>query len=262
MHYTALCFCVSVSSFKKMYHWFRNPSRSFSVVVFVNVWIRDDLNWIFEIHDVQLTGNVQLFSSLSLRTLHQQFESYKQEVRRIGADTQRQHTQQKDDTPTCGICRKTKFADGCGHHCSYCQTKFCARCGGRVSLRSNNVRNLTSDIFFLHLVLTSFRLYLYCWSFRFCVFVDVCFFVPWSHFGKTKVYWENGLAPVIGSFLKSEAAVLVLWNGYKVKHLRSLDRESTQVTASVLSCVSCDCTAAIKPACPTVTVLLPSSNMS
>ncbi|KAF7666952.1 hypothetical protein LDENG_00083410 [Lucifuga dentata] len=74
-----------------------------------------------------------------LKTLHQQFESYKQEVRRIGADTRRQQTQQKDDAPTCGICRKTKFADGCGHLCSYCQTKFCARCGGRVSLRSNNV---------------------------------------------------------------------------------------------------------------------------
>ncbi|KAL3995822.1 NAD+-dependent protein deacetylase sirtuin 5 [Sarotherodon galilaeus] len=71
-------------------------------------------------------------------TLHKQFESYKQEVRRIGAETRRQQTQQKDDAPTCGICRKTKFADGCGHLCSYCQIKFCARCGGRVSLRSNN----------------------------------------------------------------------------------------------------------------------------
>ncbi|XP_056891056.1 regulating synaptic membrane exocytosis protein 1 isoform X5 [Takifugu flavidus] len=74
-----------------------------------------------------------------LKTLHQQFESYKQEVRRIGAETRRQQTQQKDDAPTCGICHKTKFANGCGHLCSYCQTKFCARCGGRVSLRSNNV---------------------------------------------------------------------------------------------------------------------------
>uniref|UniRef100_H3C468 Regulating synaptic membrane exocytosis 1 n=1 Tax=Tetraodon nigroviridis TaxID=99883 RepID=H3C468_TETNG len=43
----------------------------------------------------------------------------------------------RDDAPTCGICHKTKFADGCGNLCSYCQTKFCARCGGRVSLRSN-----------------------------------------------------------------------------------------------------------------------------
>ncbi|MFT7807116.1 regulating synaptic membrane exocytosis protein 1-like isoform X18 [Arapaima gigas] len=74
-----------------------------------------------------------------IRKLHQQFESYKEQVRRIGADTRRQQSQHKDDAPTCGICRKTKFADGCGHLCSYCQTKFCARCGGRVSLRSNNV---------------------------------------------------------------------------------------------------------------------------
>ncbi|XP_035261161.1 regulating synaptic membrane exocytosis protein 1 isoform X8 [Anguilla anguilla] len=76
-----------------------------------------------------------------LKRLHQQFESYKEQVRRIGAETRRPQgqAQQKDDAPTCGICRKTKFADGCGHLCSYCQTKFCARCGGRVSLRSNNV---------------------------------------------------------------------------------------------------------------------------
>ncbi|XP_051560508.1 regulating synaptic membrane exocytosis protein 1-like isoform X11 [Myxocyprinus asiaticus] len=74
-----------------------------------------------------------------LKTLHQQFESYKEQVRKIGADTKRQQAVHKDDAPTCGICRKTKFADGCGHLCSYCQTKFCARCGGRVSLRSNNV---------------------------------------------------------------------------------------------------------------------------
>ncbi|KAJ8001849.1 hypothetical protein DPEC_G00173680 [Dallia pectoralis] len=75
-------------------------------------------------------------------TLHQQFDMYKEQVRRIGVETRRQQQgQHKDDAPTCGICRKTKFADGCGNLCSYCQTKFCARCGGRVSLRSNNVRN-------------------------------------------------------------------------------------------------------------------------
>ncbi|XP_061083445.1 regulating synaptic membrane exocytosis protein 1-like [Conger conger] len=74
-----------------------------------------------------------------LNRLHQQFETYKDQVRRIGDDPRRQQGQHKDDAPTCGICHKTKFADGCGHLCSYCQTKFCARCGGRVSLRSNNV---------------------------------------------------------------------------------------------------------------------------
>ncbi|XP_066553379.1 regulating synaptic membrane exocytosis protein 1 isoform X5 [Amia ocellicauda] len=74
-----------------------------------------------------------------LKRLHQQFESYKEQVRKIGEDARRYQGEHKDDAPTCGICRKTKFADGCGHICSYCQTKFCARCGGRVSLRSNNV---------------------------------------------------------------------------------------------------------------------------
>ncbi|XP_052428421.1 regulating synaptic membrane exocytosis protein 1-like isoform X6 [Carassius gibelio] len=73
-------------------------------------------------------------------SLHQQFANYKEQVRRIGPEPpqQRQQGQHKDDAPTCGICHKTKFANGCGNLCSYCQTKFCARCGGRVSLRSNN----------------------------------------------------------------------------------------------------------------------------
>ncbi|XP_036023340.1 regulating synaptic membrane exocytosis protein 1 isoform X20 [Onychomys torridus] len=70
--------------------------------------------------------------------LHQQFESYKEQVRKIGEEARRYQGEHKDDAPTCGICHKTKFADGCGHLCSYCRTKFCARCGGRVSLRSNN----------------------------------------------------------------------------------------------------------------------------
>ncbi|XP_073186442.1 regulating synaptic membrane exocytosis protein 2 isoform X2 [Lepidochelys kempii] len=70
--------------------------------------------------------------------LHQQFEMYKEQVKKMGEESQQQQ-EQKSDAPTCGICHKTKFADGCGHNCSYCQTKFCARCGGRVSLRSNKV---------------------------------------------------------------------------------------------------------------------------
>ncbi|XP_043933091.1 regulating synaptic membrane exocytosis protein 1-like isoform X6 [Protopterus annectens] len=73
-----------------------------------------------------------------LKRLHQQFESYKEQIRKIGEDARRYQGEHKDDAPTCGICHKTKFADGCGHICSYCTTKFCARCGGRVSLRSNN----------------------------------------------------------------------------------------------------------------------------
>ncbi|KAM9436433.1 regulating synaptic membrane exocytosis protein 2 isoform 2-T2 [Clarias gariepinus] len=70
--------------------------------------------------------------------LHQQFESYKDQVKKM-ADEAQTAPEQKSEASICGICHKTKFADGCGHLCSYCQTKFCARCGGRVSLRSNKV---------------------------------------------------------------------------------------------------------------------------
>ncbi|XP_047106598.1 regulating synaptic membrane exocytosis protein 2-like [Schistocerca piceifrons] len=38
---------------------------------------------------------------------------------------------------TCHICLKTKFADGVGHMCNYCNIRCCARCGGKVTLRSN-----------------------------------------------------------------------------------------------------------------------------
>ncbi|KAJ8014104.1 hypothetical protein DPEC_G00036790 [Dallia pectoralis] len=83
---------------------------------------------------------MKLLSS-SFRGIQQPVSSYMEAVRRVGEETRRQTStgQHRDDAPTCGICHKTKFADGCGHLCSYCQTKFCARCGGRVTLRSNNV---------------------------------------------------------------------------------------------------------------------------
>ncbi|XP_034937546.1 regulating synaptic membrane exocytosis protein 2-like [Chelonus insularis] len=40
---------------------------------------------------------------------------------------------------TCDICMKTKFADGIGHTCNYCKIRCCARCGGKVTLRSNKL---------------------------------------------------------------------------------------------------------------------------
>ena len=40
---------------------------------------------------------------------------------------------------TCQICLKTKFADGIGHLCNYCNVRCCARCGGKVALRSSKV---------------------------------------------------------------------------------------------------------------------------
>ncbi|XP_054013928.1 regulating synaptic membrane exocytosis protein 2 isoform X1 [Hylaeus anthracinus] len=40
---------------------------------------------------------------------------------------------------TCHICLKTKFAAGAGHTCNHCSILCCARCGGKVNLRSNKV---------------------------------------------------------------------------------------------------------------------------
>uniref|UniRef100_A0A8D3B034 Regulating synaptic membrane exocytosis 1 n=1 Tax=Scophthalmus maximus TaxID=52904 RepID=A0A8D3B034_SCOMX len=73
-----------------------------------------------------------------LKGIQQQLTSYRETVIRQ-ATAAAGSAVHRDDAPTCGICHKTKFADGCGNLCSYCQTKFCARCGGRVSLRSNTV---------------------------------------------------------------------------------------------------------------------------
>uniref|UniRef100_A0A8D3B094 Regulating synaptic membrane exocytosis 1 n=1 Tax=Scophthalmus maximus TaxID=52904 RepID=A0A8D3B094_SCOMX len=72
------------------------------------------------------------------QSIQQQLTSYRETVIRQ-ATAAAGSAVHRDDAPTCGICHKTKFADGCGNLCSYCQTKFCARCGGRVSLRSNTV---------------------------------------------------------------------------------------------------------------------------
>lgn len=43
------------------------------------------------------------------------------------------------DDAICQICQKTKFADGIGHKCFYCQLRSCARCGGRTT-NKNKVR--------------------------------------------------------------------------------------------------------------------------
>ncbi|XP_065327429.1 regulating synaptic membrane exocytosis protein 2-like isoform X12 [Pelmatolapia mariae] len=70
--------------------------------------------------------------------LHQQFEMYKENMKKLGEESPEVQTA-RAESPTCGICRKTKFADGCGRACCYCQSRFCGRCGGRVSLRANKV---------------------------------------------------------------------------------------------------------------------------
>ncbi|XP_034537203.1 regulating synaptic membrane exocytosis protein 1-like isoform X13 [Notolabrus celidotus] len=85
---------------------------------------------------VNLVGQKKPPQQNDVRGIQQQLSSYRETVIRQ-ASVAASSAVHRDDAPTCGICHKTKFADGCGNLCSYCKTKFCARCGGRVSLRSN-----------------------------------------------------------------------------------------------------------------------------
>ena len=60
---------------------------------------------------------------------------------------------------TCQICLRTKFADGIGHICNYCNVRCCAKCGGKVALRSNKVckiDSLTFDTRFVHVEVTEY----------------------------------------------------------------------------------------------------------
>ncbi|KAF3706913.1 Regulating synaptic membrane exocytosis protein 2 Rab-3-interacting molecule 2 [Channa argus] len=77
-------------------------------------------------------------ADVSQPKLHQQFEMYKDQVKKLGEEPQVAQVT-RAESPTCGICHKTKFADGCGRACCYCRSRFCARCGGRVLLRANKV---------------------------------------------------------------------------------------------------------------------------
>nr|CAD2159614.1 unnamed protein product [Meloidogyne enterolobii] len=43
------------------------------------------------------------------------------------------------DDAICQICQKTKFADGIGHKCFYCQLRSCARCGGKTTSKNKNI---------------------------------------------------------------------------------------------------------------------------
>lgn len=49
---------------------------------------------------------------------------------------------------TCQICLRTKFADGIGHICNYCNVRCCAKCGGKVALRSNKVGPVTDNFYY------------------------------------------------------------------------------------------------------------------
>lgn len=72
-----------------------------------------------------------------LRMLHDQFQDYKSCIK-LNQD-QAKPNMPNDEDPVCQLCLKTKFADGCGHLCAFCKTKFCSRCGGKMVAKTNKV---------------------------------------------------------------------------------------------------------------------------
>eukprot|EP00058_Branchiostoma_floridae_P003578 XP_002589066.1 hypothetical protein BRAFLDRAFT_75046 [Branchiostoma floridae] len=74
--------------------------------------------------------------SCCFRRLKDEFANYEQAVKELGEE-KKQSYGNVDSGAVCEICHKTKFADGVGHTCVYCELKVCARCGGKVTLRSN-----------------------------------------------------------------------------------------------------------------------------
>ena len=68
------------------------------------------------------------------RQMQLEFDTYRQTVEKVGEEAKKIVT--ADTGAVCEICHKTKFADGVGHKCAYCNLKSCARCGGRMAVKN------------------------------------------------------------------------------------------------------------------------------
>ncbi|CAI4229325.1 unnamed protein product [Auanema sp. JU1783] len=79
-----------------------------------------------ESKDVQMT----IKADEELDQIERQINERKESARRL-VGTQ--------DDAICQICQKTKFADGIGHKCFYCQLRSCARCGGRAQSKNKAI---------------------------------------------------------------------------------------------------------------------------
>ncbi|CAC5396537.1 RIMS2 [Mytilus coruscus] len=74
-----------------------------------------------------------------IRQMKLDLDTYAQSVGKISEEAKKVGGPQQDTGAVCQICHKTKFADGVGHRCHYCQLRSCARCGGRIALKQKHV---------------------------------------------------------------------------------------------------------------------------
>ena len=79
------------------------------------------------------------------RCMQDEFVACQENVLKFSVE-KRRTGQQLDEGAVCEICLKTKFADGVGHSCHYCNKKSCARCGRRVTIKSVNQAEKGSNV--------------------------------------------------------------------------------------------------------------------
>ncbi|CAD5119973.1 DgyrCDS8559 [Dimorphilus gyrociliatus] len=76
-----------------------------------------------------------------LRNLQNEADKCDTAIRQKHEEVQRKQVQAtsvgQDVEAICQICNKTKFADGVGHRCHYCQLLSCSRCGGKIHMKAN-----------------------------------------------------------------------------------------------------------------------------
>ena len=74
-----------------------------------------------------------MFHLISFRKYEHELEEVEKQINERKENAMRLIGTQDD--AICQICMKTKFADGIGHKCYYCQLRSCARCGGRTQIK-------------------------------------------------------------------------------------------------------------------------------
>lgn len=93
------------------------------------------------------TGKKEFFLFSSYRKADQELEAIEKQINERKENARRLIGTQDD--AICQICQKTKFADGIGHKCFYCQLRSCARCGGRTTSKNK--------VWFLKNILDNFQ---------------------------------------------------------------------------------------------------------
>ncbi|BFZ21390.1 hypothetical protein BsWGS_24429 [Bradybaena similaris] len=77
--------------------------------------------------------------------MQDEFSNYQESVKKLSEETKKTG-QILDEGAVCQICHKTKFADGIGNSCHFCQKKSCARCGGRMTSKGLPIKDKPNTI--------------------------------------------------------------------------------------------------------------------